>query len=253
MTIRIDYELSPEQIQKMRKIQQDAWFHQIQFKNVTTPAHPFSQTLNVNNEEKREVIVPWIRKLVADKTVLDAFCANGIFSFESAFAGARRIVGVDFAPERIEAANFVAEVLRQKGKKIVPEFYACDVYELAERFKQPFDIVIAIGGLYHVADIPYVLKQIRKVTKEKLILQTSEILNDRFSLRNLFCSSSRARAEFIVRRDRRDEGLTSVFGGAWRVTIPCLRRILNYSGFQIRMEKRPKNTRRFPWVYMICE
>jgi tRNA (mo5U34)-methyltransferase len=59
------------------------------------------------NQWKREMVLPWIHKLAPGKRVLDVFCANGAFSFESARAGAHTVVGVDYDPPRIACAQFI--------------------------------------------------------------------------------------------------------------------------------------------------
>lgn len=51
-----------------------------------------------------------------------------------------------------------------------------DVYGLSGLLSEPFDVAMALGGLYHVADPPYVLTQIGELTKERLIVQTANVL-----------------------------------------------------------------------------
>jgi tRNA/tmRNA/rRNA uracil-C5-methylase (TrmA/RlmC/RlmD family) len=70
-----------------------------------------SSVLEANNEMKRRLVSPWIRSQVKGKRVLDLFCANGAFSVEAALAGAREVVGVDFSPERVDCARFLAGTL----------------------------------------------------------------------------------------------------------------------------------------------
>ena len=49
-------------------------------------------------------------------------------------------------------------------------------YDVADTLREPFDVVLALGGLYHVADPPYILRQLRAPTNESLLVQTSGIL-----------------------------------------------------------------------------
>ena len=137
-----------------------------------------------------------LRRAVPGKRVLDLFCANGAFSIEAGLAGAAEVVGVAFSPERVEVARFLADAVSGS----VPcrfEFRKEDVYRLADAFDRPFDVVLAMGGLYHIADIPHVLSQIRSLTKERMLLQTSKVLQ-----------LPGNRAKFVVRRDRTAAGFS---------------------------------------------
>ena len=126
--------------------------------------------LEAINEMKRRLVLSWIKEKVEGKRVLDLFCANGAFSVEAALAGAREVVGVEFSPERIECARFLAGTLEGKVDCSL-NFMVGDVYGLSGLFSEPCDVVMALGRLYHVA--PYVLTQIGGLTKEHLIVRTA--------------------------------------------------------------------------------
>lgn len=181
---------------------------------------------------KRELVSPWIRNQVKGERVLDLFCANGAFSVEAAIACAREVVGVDFSQERVDCAHFLASTLEDKVD-FTFHFMTGDVYELDTLFSEPFDVVIALGGNYHVADPPYVLTKIGELTRERLIMQTSNVL---FRVGNW--------AKYIIREDRTAEGLTSIRGGrgVWRFTVDCLRAMLTHAGFEKLDERRPKTS-----------
>jgi len=192
------------------------------------------------------MLLPWIRSQVAGKRVLDLFCANGAFSFEAALAGAREVVGLEFSEDRTRCAQFVASTLAERANCTVPRFVIGDVYELKSMFDRPFDVVLALGGLYHIPDPPYVLTQIRSVTARTLIVQTSSVLSGRAN-----------RAKFVVRQDLRHRGLTSVVGGrgAWHYTSSCFENILRHAGFKVLQSARPPlwSRKRFPWYCAVAE
>ena len=200
--IKFHLDLTQTELQRMNDIRPEAWFTQVTFANATSPRHPEARDLDANHNLKRSMLLPWIQAKVKGKRVLDLFCANGAFSFEAARAGAREVVGVEFSQDRIECAKFVAGALSRKVDHAIPKFLVGDVYELKQLFDQPFDVVLALGGLYHVPDPPYILTQIRALTRETLIVQTSSVLSGRSN-----------RATFLVRNDLRHRGLTSVVGG----------------------------------------
>lgn len=223
----------------MVEIPAGAWFTQVSYRNAASPLHPDAADLEPNNRMKREQVLDWIVERVRGKRVLDLFCANGAFSFEAARAGAKEVVGLDFSSERVRCAEFIASTL-DGAFSCVPSFTTGNVYELTRIFRDPFDVVLALGGLYHVADPPHVLTQIRALALEALIVQTSSILP-------LFGNWAR----FVIREDQTARGLTSIVGGrgVWRYSVQCFENILSHANFRVVKSRRPPalRRRRFPW------
>lgn len=239
--IEIEIDLSPDQIALLEQTDPKAWFTRFKFRNASSPVHPHARLLDENNELKRRLIGDWIKKVVPGKRVLDLFCANGGFSFLCALAGATSVVGIDYEAPRIDCAKLIASFLQGSYQSTELRFEVGDVYNLKSRFKEPFDVVLALGGLYHIADPPYVLRQIRALTKEWLIVQTSSIMTGWGN-----------RAKFIIREDQTSEGLSSITGGdgVWRYTSECFETMLRHGGFKIVEWRRPSRGRqrkRFPW------
>jgi tRNA (mo5U34)-methyltransferase len=210
-----------------------------------SPRHPEASVLDANHEMKKKLMLPWIRENVPGKRVLDLFSANGAFAVECALAGAQEVVGVEFDAERVRCAEFLARVLARNGVA-APRFCVGDVYTLTQRFSRPFDIVLCMGGLYHVADPPYVLLQMRKVMKDKLIIQTSSVIPGRSN-----------KASFLIRADRTANGLSSIQGGmgVWTFSVSCFQAMLQHAGLRVLAEKQPEfwQRRRFPWYCAIIE
>jgi 2-polyprenyl-3-methyl-5-hydroxy-6-metoxy-1,4-benzoquinol methylase len=244
--LKFDLELDQEEQKKMEAIKPESWFTQVAFRNAVSPRHPEAENLDANHNLKTKMILPWIRSHVENKRVLDLFCANGAFSFEAALAGAREVVGLEYSEDRTQCARFIASTLNGKVKCAVPTFLAGDVYDLKRSFSEPFDVVLCLGGLYHIPDPPFVLSQIRSLTRGALIVQTSSILPGREN-----------RAKFAVRRDLQHRGLTSVVGGrgAWHFTASCFENILQHAGFRVLVSARPPwlSRKRFPWYCAVAE
>lgn len=243
MTLRLDIELTDSQKTAMAEIPPAFWFTQVVYRNAASPIHP-NRRLAENNEMKQSLLTDWITKSVKGKRVLDLFSANGAFAFLAALGGAREVVGVEYSEDRVKCAEFVASTL---GEECKIEFKRGDVYNLAGTFDEPFDVVQCFGGLYHVADPALVLRQARSLTKERLILQTSQVL----PLPGNW-------AKFRVRRqDRTKDGMTSVRGGygTWHYSPGCLRELLLHGGFRVLEERRPPWSKRgrFPWYLACCE
>jgi len=243
--LTLPFSLTSDESLAMSHIAADTWFTQVSFANAVSPQCQQAGVLDVNHEMKKYLMLPWLRQVVPGKRVLDLFCANGAFSIECALAGAREVVGIEFDAERVRCAQFVAGVLERNGM-VAPKFRIGDVYALGEYSGQPFDVVLCMGGLYHIADPPHVLTQIRKLMKEKLIIQTSGILPGPIN-----------RATFVVREDQTSKGLTSLRGGkgVWKVSVSCFRSILKHAGLRVLQDKQPKlwQRRRFPWYCALAE
>jgi 2-polyprenyl-3-methyl-5-hydroxy-6-metoxy-1,4-benzoquinol methylase len=244
--LNFNFDLSTEEQAKMLAIKPEAWFTQVAFRNAISPRHPEAGDLDANHNLKTKMIRPWLQSQVRDKRVLDLFCANGAFSFEAALAGAREVIGLEFSEERTDCARFISSTLAGKADCAVPRFVSGDVYELNRSFSEPFDVVLCLGGLYHIPDPPYVLTQIRSLTAGALIVQTSSVLPGRQN-----------NAKFVVRKDLRHRGLTSVVGGrgAWHYTASCFENILQHAGFKVLASSRPPllSRKRFPWYCALAE
>lgn len=242
MAIKIDVELTESQKSMMYSIPEISWFTQVIYKNATSPIAP-ERRFTKNDEFKHSMVKEWISNSVKGKRVLDLFSANGAFAVLSALAGAKEVVGVEFSEERLKCAEFIASTLPTNCEI---KFKHGDVYKITEYFDQPFDVVLCLGGLYHIADPALVLRLIRQLTKERLLLQTAQVL-----------SYPGNWAKFIVRReDKTKKGETSVQGGygTWHYSPECLRELLLHGGFKILEEYVPPliQRRRYPWYFSLC-
>ena len=81
------------------------------------------------------------------KSVLDVGCGTGETAYHIARRGARRVLGIDFAPEAIRAAR-----ARYQHPRLV--FEMTDIRDVRERF----DVIIMMGTLEHIDD-PFLLLQ----------------------------------------------------------------------------------------------
>lgn len=78
------------------------------------------------------------------KSVLDIGCNAGFYSVEMKRRGASRVLGIDFDPDYLAQARFVAEV-----SDLDIEFRQMSVYDVAS-LQEKFDVVIFMGVLYHL-------------------------------------------------------------------------------------------------------
>jgi tRNA (mo5U34)-methyltransferase len=242
--LTLNFLLTPEELIEMSRIPAASWFTRVEFANGISPRCPEASFLDANHEMKKKLMLPWIRENVRGKRVLDLFSANGAFAVECALAGAKEVIGVEFDAGRVQCAEFLSRVLARNGIP-APTYCLGDVYTLAQRFPGPFDVVLCMGGLYHIADPPYVLSQIRQVMTEKLIIQTSGILPGR-----------KNKATFYFREDRTDRGLTSIRGGmgVWQFSVSCFQSMLKHAGLRVLAQQQPDfwQRRRYPWYCAVA-
>ncbi|HEY7283008.1 MAG TPA: methyltransferase domain-containing protein [Actinomycetota bacterium] len=245
MTLVLDVELTPEELRHVAGTDPRWWFTQFRFANGESPRHPRFEALEANNEFKRALVLDWLARLAPGSRVLDTFCANGAFSFEAARLGATKVLGVDFDPPRIECAEFVSGLLSAHGwDRAVPEFRPGDAYDLgAATGGERFDVVLCLGGLYHVADPVLVLRRLRSAAANgaHLLLQTSRLV---------WVPGQWAR--FSVREeDRRGSGLSShrAGEGVWELSPGAVRAMLRVAGFQVVESRMPPiaKRRKFRW------
>jgi 2-polyprenyl-3-methyl-5-hydroxy-6-metoxy-1,4-benzoquinol methylase len=248
--ITLDVELTPDEAARLAGTDPRWWFTQVRFANAESPRHPSFEKLEANNEFKRGLVLDWLEQAAPGAGVLDTFCANGSFSFEAARLGAARVLGIDFDQPRIECASMVAALLAAHGwPGAVPEFVAGDIYRLPDVAGEKFEVVLSLGGLYHVADPVLVLRRLREVTTTggRLILQTSRLL---------WVPGRWAR--FMVRgEDRRGGGLTShrQGEGVWQLSPGAVEAMLGVAGFRVLQSRRPPvaRRRRFRWYAALAE
>src|ERR1700675_590151 len=242
MSLMFDFDLTEEEQRQMGGIPAASWFTAVDFRNAQSPRQPEADSLDKNHLLKCELMLPWVRSSVRGKRVLDLFCANGAFFFEAALARATEVVGVEFSEDRVRCAEFLAQAFQARNSCNV-RFMVGSVYELDKMFHEPFDVVLCLGGLYHIADPPYVLDQIRALTKERLGVQTSQIIAGRGPY-----------GEFRLRKDGTKRGMTSLIGGrgTWHLSAACFENMLTHARFEILESRRPSvwKRRRFPWY---CE
>lgn len=248
MSLQFDFELTAPERARILAIAPTAWFTHVSFKNTVPAIHPESDRyrLDQNHVLKRSLVLSWIENNVKGKRVLDLFCANGAFSFEAAMAGAKEVVGVDFSEERVACAQILADIVRTKASWCTPKFLVGNVYKLTQTFAEPFDVVMCLGGLYHIADPPHVLDQICALTRERVILQTSQIIRGRGSW-----------GEFKIPKEDPAKGVTSIVGGrgAWHPTVECFENMVRHAGLTILESCRPSLMKRrgFPWYCCLAK
>jgi SAM-dependent methyltransferase len=100
------------------------------------------------------------------KSVLEIGPADGFFCFECERRGAQRVVGLDYIPSK----GFVlAKEILASSARLIPGDVACLTPGMVGG---QYDLTIFLSVLHHISDHLGVLKRLRRVTREQLILET---------------------------------------------------------------------------------
>ncbi len=103
--------------------------------------------------------------------VLDLGCNAGFWSLAALEADARFVVGVDAREMHIEQAELVFEVKRIDPSRY--RFVHSDIFDLDLREHGPFDVVLCLGLLYHVARPVELLALIAGTGASTLVIDTT--------------------------------------------------------------------------------
>lgn len=146
------------------------WFHRIDFPNgVSTKTDAYT------GEDGDHPIPTWNRLKsiipidLSGKTVLDVGCNAGFYSFRCRERNAKYVLGVDARLWHVRQARFAAMGLQQDSI----DFRRSSVYELSPTTTGKFDIVLALGLIYHLKHIYQAVDNLYHITNDLLIIETA--------------------------------------------------------------------------------
>ena len=144
------------------------------------------------------------------KTVLDAGCNAGYYSFVAKSRGAERVVGVELDDRFVRQAQYLSTLLQ-----LDVQFLHDDVHNINHQLGT-FDIVICSGLLYHIPDPMTVLARLADVCADTIMIE-SEFLLD---------SALTSMARFIEGSYRADSTNWWIYGPQ------CLEGMVRAAGFR---------------------
>jgi ubiquinone/menaquinone biosynthesis C-methylase UbiE len=101
---------------------------------------------------------------ISGSTFLDVGCGSGYYALEFARRGAKKVTGIDVAPNMVELCR---ERAKKEGFEKVTSFMLSDLLEYESRDK--FDVTIGIGLFDYIKDPLPVLTKMNQVTKRSVI------------------------------------------------------------------------------------
>ncbi|WP_017593078.1 class I SAM-dependent methyltransferase [Nocardiopsis potens] len=116
-------------------------------------------------------LVEWAGGSLRGRRLLDLGCNSGFWSLSAVEAGCDFVLGVDGRASHVEQARFV---FRARG--VPPERYRfrrADVERYDPAEDGPFDVVLLLGLLYHLARPVEVLERIAALEPEAIVIDTA--------------------------------------------------------------------------------
>ena len=163
------------------------WYHDFKALGIQTDFPPkkkfwifgskIRQTRTNMDQQKRKesVISPYIEMAldnIHDKSnisVLELFCSDGYYGFlTQKLCPGSTLVGVDINQEDINRCKLMSNYINHGPSTFIKD----DVYHFVEN-ADSFDLVLCFGGLYHITDPKRLLKGLRKITKQYLVVQSA--------------------------------------------------------------------------------
>lgn len=134
------------EVRRLGEIQ--PWWHDIELPQGVRTINRSGAVLEVNhNAVKWSKLKPLID--FQGKSVIDLGCNEGFYCHEAMRGGARRVIGVDINPHRIEKATFASSVL---GFDAI-QFKCMTAYDVTqETLEGRFDLALLLGMLHRVPD-----------------------------------------------------------------------------------------------------
>ncbi|MFN2532271.1 MAG: class I SAM-dependent methyltransferase [Pyrinomonadaceae bacterium] len=102
---------------------------------------------------------------IKDRTFLDVGCGNGLYSIELAKRGAAEVMGIDIAEVMVDLSRNAA---KSAGSDTKCSFLQTDLLNFEPDRK--FDVSFGIGLFDYISDPAPVLRKMREVTKDRVIV-----------------------------------------------------------------------------------
>ena len=206
----------------------DPWFHDIDL----GPALPtkLRQCADEPLDHPRPTWALVRRHLPADLTgrsVLDVGCNAGFYSFELKRLGAGTVLGVDSQRREVAQARLAARILN-----LDVAFRRCSAYDLSVVDPGQFDIVLALGLLYHCRHPLLALERLAEVTRRTLLVESAVIPESMSAAPRDFVLGNLVRhAEVAYYIQNESNAKEAVLNWFWP-SASCLESLLRSVGFE---------------------
>ncbi|OFW05488.1 MAG: hypothetical protein A3H96_12300 [Acidobacteria bacterium RIFCSPLOWO2_02_FULL_67_36] len=132
---------------------------------------------------------------VTGRTFLDVGCGSGVYALELARRGAAQVTGLDIAEEMLRLCRQAAAAENLDGRCA---FAHSDLLEFGP--DALFDVTLGIGLFDYIADPGPVLRRMRAITRDRVILSFPRLGTWRAPVRRLRLSLRGCEVHFYTRR-----------------------------------------------------
>ena len=132
---------------------------------------------------------------VGGRTFLDVGCGSGVYSVELARRGAAQVTGLDIAEDMLRLCR---EAAAAEGLAERCEFVRSDLLQLSTGVA--FDVTLGIGLFDYIEDPLAVLRKMREVTRDRVILSFPRLATWRAPVRWVRLSLRGCEVHFYTKR-----------------------------------------------------
>lgn len=124
---------------------------------------------------RSEILLVQNKSLIEGKTILDLACNNGRMSYPCLALGAKKVIGIEARQELIKQGQ---EYLKDDDLKNRMEFIQADIFDyLTSAEVKSFDTILCFGFLYHTVRQIDFFRQIKRLSPNNIIIDTSIATN----------------------------------------------------------------------------
>jgi tRNA (mo5U34)-methyltransferase len=145
------------------------WFHRIDLgdglltKRESVSGEPADHPLGT-----WKFVAPCLPLDLSGKSVIDVGCNAGFYALQAKQRNAARVLGVDVQRHHVQQAIFVRNALH-----LDIEYRQASVYNLNPGSVGRFDVVLALGLIYHIKHVVLALERLFDIADDLLILETA--------------------------------------------------------------------------------
>jgi len=136
---------------------------------------------------------------IKGRTFLDVGCGTGYYSVEFAKRGARYVTGLDISENMVQASQERAKNNQVEDKC---DFIQTDLLEYMANSK--FDVTIGIGLFDYIKEPLPVIKMMKKVTKDKIIMSFPRLFTWRAPIRKFRLTFKKCDVFFYTKEEIKD-------------------------------------------------
>ena len=210
------HEMSIEEGARSRRL----WYHDIDLADgVRTrfpedyAVNPVLERIDASNRWHVEQLEAHLGSDLAGRSVLDLGCADGLFSVWAARRNARHVAGIERNRCNADRAQFAVQAAGLDNVDIHWSNIAPDILDGS------YDVVLALGLLYHLVDPLGTLDLVRRHCNGQLVITSALDLDNSVD-------------QPLCRLDRYAKGTH----GLWSFNVAMMRQMLLTAGFEIATE-----------------